>query len=94
MYKTSYKDILYNTGNNPVFYNNYSWSMGFPGGARVKNLPAYAGDIRDADSIPGGGRSPAGGNGNPFQYSCQENPIDRGPCRAKQSMGSQTIGHN
>ena len=68
--------------------------MGFPGGARVKNLPAYAGDIRDADSIPGGGRSPAGGNGNPFQYSCQENPIDRGPCRAKQSMGSQTIGHN
>ena len=56
----------------------------------VKNLPANAGDIRDVGSIPGWGRSPARGNGNPLQYSCQENPIDRGPCGAKQSMGSQT----
>ena len=43
----------------------------------VKNLPANAGDIRDAGSIPGSGRSPGEGNGNPFQYSCLENHDDR-----------------
>ena len=44
----------------------------------VKNLPANAGDSRDEGSIPGSGRSPEGGNGNLFQYSCLENCIDRG----------------
>jgi len=44
----------------------------------VKNLPASAGDIRDAGSIPGLGRSPGGGHGNPLQYSCLENPMDGG----------------
>ena len=44
----------------------------------VKNLPANAGDVREAGSIPGLGRSPGGGNGNPLQYSCLENPMDRG----------------
>ena len=44
----------------------------------VKNLPANAGDIRDLGSIPGSGRSPGGGNGNPLQCSCLENPMDRG----------------
>ena len=44
----------------------------------VKNLPANAGDIRDSDSIPGSGRFPGGGHGNPLQYSCLENPTDRG----------------
>ena len=43
----------------------------------VRNPPAGAGDISDAGSIPGLGRSPAGGNGNPLQYSCLENPMDR-----------------
>ena len=43
----------------------------------VKNLPAIAGDIRDVGSIPGLGRSPGGGHGNPVQYSCLENPMDR-----------------
>ena len=43
----------------------------------VKNLPANAGYIRDAGSIPGSGRTPGGGHGCPFQYSCLENPIDR-----------------
>ena len=43
----------------------------------VKNPPANAGDIRNAGSIPGSGRSPEGGNGNPPQYSCLENPMDR-----------------
>ena len=44
----------------------------------AKNLSANAGDIRDVGLIPGSGRSPEGGNGNPLQYSCQENPMDRG----------------
>ena len=42
----------------------------------VKNLPANAGEIRDAGSILGWGRSPGGGNGNPLQYSCPGNPMD------------------
>ena len=44
----------------------------------VKNLPANAGDIRDVGLIPGLGRSPGETNGNPHQYSCLENPMDRG----------------
>ena len=48
--------------------------MGFPGGTVVKNLPA---DSRDAGLIPGSGRSPGGGNGNPLQYSCLEISIER-----------------
>ena len=47
---------------------------GFPGGSVEKNLPATAGD---SDSIPGSGKPPAGGNGNPLQYSCLENSMDR-----------------
>ena len=43
----------------------------------VKNLPANAGEIRDLGSIPGPGRFPGEGHGNPLQYSCLENPIDR-----------------
>ena len=49
--------------------------MGFPSGSQVKNPPANAGD---AGLIPGPGRSPRDGNGNPLQYSCLENPMDRG----------------
>ena len=49
--------------------------MGFPGGSGV--LPANAGDTGD-DMIPGSGRYPGGGNGNPLQYSYLENPMDRG----------------
>ena len=44
----------------------------------VKNLPANAGDARNVGLIPGSGRSLGGGNGNPLQYSCLENPMDRG----------------
>ena len=44
----------------------------------VKNLPTSAGDVRDAASIPGSGRSPEKGTGNPLQYSCLENPMDKG----------------
>ena len=52
--------------------------MGFPGGSVVKNPSANAGD---AGSIPGLGRSPGEGSGNPLQYSCLGNPMDRGPWR-------------
>ena len=48
----------------------------------VKNLLAKAGDIRDEGSTPGLGRSPGGGQGNQLQYSCLENPMDRGAWRA------------
>ena len=44
----------------------------------VKNPPAYAGDTRDLGSVPGLGRCPGGGHGSPGQYSCLEDPIDRG----------------
>ena len=44
----------------------------------VKNLPANAGELRDAALIPGSGRSLGGGHGNPLQYSCLESPMDRG----------------
>ena len=48
----------------------------------VKNPPANTGDGRDTGSIPGSGRSPGGGHGNPLQYSCLENPMDRGTWKA------------
>ena len=53
----------------------------------VKKLPANAGDIRDVDLIPGSGRSPGGGHGNPLQYSCLEDSMRglEGYCR---------VGHN
>ena len=53
---------------------------GFPGGASGKE--PNAGDIRYTASIPGLGRSPGGGHGNPLWYSCQENPMDRGALQA------------
>ena len=53
--------------------------MGFPGGSVVKNPPANAGD---SGLIPGSGRSPGGENGYPLQYSCLENPMDRGAWEA------------
>ena len=54
----------------------------FPGGSVIKNPPANAGDARVTGSIPGSGRSPGGGHGNPLQYSCLENPMDRGVWQA------------
>ena len=48
----------------------------------VKNPPVKAGDVRDVGLIPGWERSPGGGHGNPLQYSCLENPTDRGAWRA------------
>ena len=57
----------------------------------IKNPPAIAGDVRDTGSIPGSGRSPGGGHGNPLQYSCLENPMDRG---AWWATGSQIVRHD
>ena len=56
--------------------------LGFSGGTVVKNLPVNAGDTRDTSLIPGSGRSPRGENGNPLQYSCLENSMDRGAWQA------------
>ena len=57
----------------------------------VKNLSANAGDIRDAVSILGLGRSPGGGHGNPLQYSCLENPMDRGSLEGSRSCGHREL---
>ena len=59
-----------------------TYYVGFPGGSEVRNLPINAGDARDPGSIPGLGRSAGVGNGNPCQYSCLENSMDRGACQA------------
>ena len=55
----------------------------------VRNLPTNAGDIKDVDSIPGLGRSPGEGHGNPLQYSCLENLMDRGAWQAAYSPQGQ-----
>ena len=57
-------------------------SLGFSGVTSGKDLPAYTGDIRGMGSIPELGRAHGGGHGNPLQYSCLENPMDRGAWEA------------
>ena len=57
----------------------------------VKNPPASAGDV---GSIPGSGVSPGEGNGNPFQYSCLGNPLDRGVWWAPGPCGWERVGHD
>ena len=61
-----------------MIYSLSGYTEGLPGCAVVKNPPASAGNVRDLGLIPGSGRCPGQGNGNPFQYSCLENPTDRG----------------
>ena len=61
-----------------VFFFFFEYFKGFPGGTVVNNMPANAGDARDAGSIPRLGRSSGVGNGNPLQYSRLENFMDRG----------------
>ena len=59
------------------------FQFGVSGDTVVKNLPASAGNAGNTGSIPGWGRSSAGGYGNPLQYSCLENSMDRGAWQAK-----------
>ena len=70
MYTVQLSNLLKNVNTNLL--------KGFLGGSVLKNLPANAGDTGDAGSIPGSGRSPGGGHGNPLQNSCWRNPMDRG----------------
>ena len=59
----------------------------------VKNMPINAGDVRDAGSTLGSVRSPRGGHGNPFQYSCLEILIDKGVWQS-QTIGSHRVRHD
>ena len=67
------------------------WKEGYPGNLAVKTVLANSGDMV---SIPELGRSPGEGNGNPLQYSCLENPVERGAWCRLQSMGSQRLEHD
>ena len=70
-------------GNVALFYTGAYRTRGVSQVTLVINNPsANPGDIRDVGSIPGSGRSAGGGHGNPLHYSCLENPMDRGDCRA------------
>ena len=64
--------------------------MGFPGNSNGKESTCNGEDL---GSVPGLGRSPGGGQGNPLQYSCLENPMDRAAWQV-QSVGSQRVGHD
>ena len=64
--------------------------QGFPSSSDGKASDCNAGD---PGSIPGSGRSPGEGNGNPIQYPCLEDPMDRRAWQAVQSVGSQRVGH-
>ena len=66
------------------------YEMGFADGSAGKESACNAGDTGHVDSIPGLGKSPREENGNPLQYSCLENPMDRG----LQSIGSQRVRHD
>ena len=67
--------------------------MGFPGGSSGKEIACNEEDARDLGLIPGLGRSPGGGHGNPLQYSCLENPMDRGAWQATVHR-LQRVGHD
>ena len=65
-----------------IFIDTYTHIWTSKGVLVVKNLPANVREVRDVGSIPGSGRSPGEGNGNPLQCSCLENPMDRGVWQA------------
>ena len=82
--ETQFKNLPLNCQKREAFFLSFSFSFFIEVTSQVvlvvKNRPANAGDIRDTSSISGSGRSPGGGHGNPLQYSCLENPMDRGAC--------------
>ena len=67
------------------YLDSEAHDLGFPVVLMVKNSPANAGGLRDADSVSGSGRSPGGGHGNPLQYSCLETLMGRGDCQTTYS---------
>jgi len=72
-------------------YHLQNHQLSFPGGSVGKESACNVGDLV---SIPGLGRSPGEGNGNPIQYSCLKNFMDRGAWRTAQSMGLQRVRHD
>ena len=72
-----------------LFPDAWGLDVRFPGGSAVKNPPANAGDAGNVGLIPGWGRSSAG-NGNPLQYSCLGDPLERGACspRGHKELGT------
>ena len=85
--------LLSDVGQAKRYFASLMAFLDFSGVAVVKNLPASSGDAIDLSLIPGWRRSPGEGNANPLQYSCLENPMDRGAWWARQSMVSQRVGH-
>ena len=80
------KELLQN-----FFGRTHSREEGFPGSSVVKNPPVNTGDVEDMGSILGSRRCPGVGNGNPLQYSCLENSMDREEPGGLQSTGSQRV---
>ena len=76
-----------------IYTHTHTYIQEFPSDSVVKNLPANSGDTGDVSSIPGLGRLPGERDGNPLQYSCLENSMDREP-GGLQSMRSQRVGHD
>ena len=70
-----------------------TWSKDFPDSSAGKDTTSNTGVSGNMDLIPGSGRFPWGGNGNPLQYSCLENPMNRG-AGGLQSIGLQRVGHD
>ena len=78
------------SSNGDATWKNVGLNLGFPGGASSKGSTCHTGDLKDLGLIPGSGRSPGGGHGNPLQYSGLENPMDRGAWQAT-VHGSQRV---
>ena len=91
MYLTECCGLNNASGVHSTFLAHGSYSMGFPGGSNGKESVCNVGDL---GLMPGLGRSPGEGNGNPLQYSYLENSMDRGAWWAMYPMGSQTVRHN
>ena len=75
-------------------YNNYDIMTGLISNPCGPDGKVSVYNVGDLGSIPGSGRFPGGGNGNPLQYSCLENPMDGGAWCSLLSMGSQRVGHD
>ena len=77
-----YVGVVMTTAKLVIFCEALRYDRAAQGCQWLRTQPASGGDLRDVGAIPGSGRSPREGNGNPFQYTCLENPLDRGTWRA------------